>query len=171
MKTQNPNIYRRQTRPILDSHVSQGFSSSDKVALLLPKLLYIICKCNHTAWPHVSLCRSGKQPSCKMGLLHIISPSAALLRDSKWVLVLPWQCRGWLRYEATTFMRPESFLGGGGPSAAVRSFPIKKQTNKILPSVQWVWFVQPHLDSSLDFMIICPGAGDFITFLFISQQK
>lgn len=62
---------------------SDGSFSPDKVAPLLPKPVYIICKCNQMVQLHVSRCRSGKQPSCKMGLLRIISPSTAPIEGLK----------------------------------------------------------------------------------------
>lgn len=78
-------------------------------AFPLHKLLYKICKCNHTEWPHVALRGSEKQAFHKTGLLHLISLSTAPLKDWKWELALPWVSQRWLRYLAIeTEMAPET---------------------------------------------------------------
>lgn len=129
-----------------------GLSLQTKLLLFSPKLVYIICKCNQTMWLRISRCRSGKQPSWKIGLLRIISPSTALLRDPKWALVLPWQCWRWLKYEAELI-----FFRLFAPSAAGRRVPSNKQARSCNLCSRFVWFLQPHPGSSLDFMIICAG--------------
>lgn len=131
--------------------------ASVKVAALLPKPVYIICKCNQTVWLHVSRCSPGKQPTCKMGLLRIISPSAALLRVSKWALVLPWQCWRWLRYEARTDLFSSSFICSIGSCEKISI----KQTRSCNLCSRSAWVIQLHPGSSLDFVIICPAAERF----------
>lgn len=134
-----------------------------RMLLFPPKLVYIICKCNQAVWLQV-----WKQPSCKMGLLRIISPSTALLRASKWALALPWQCWRWLRYEA----RPGFFCCCFFPFSFIcsvsRRFPSNKHGRScnlrtgsapFLPAQAWI------LGSS----VLLPG--DSITLLFMTQRR
>ena len=72
--------------------------------LLILKLLYTICKCNHTEWPHVGLYGSEKAFR-KIGLFPLISLSTASPKTKNWELTLPWMSRRWLRYLAIEIER------------------------------------------------------------------
>lgn len=99
-------ISQRKIRCI--GHIPEWLSLLDKDIhinpLLILKLLYTICKCNHTEWPHVGLYGSEKAFR-KIGLFPLISLSTASLKTKNWELTLPWMSQRWLRYLAIEMVR------------------------------------------------------------------